>query len=76
MGDFMIAMGPAAIVGLVVLVLLVLVALVVLKNMINIVQQGEVGVVKRLDSSSSPPSSTACSGSTCVRSRCRAIARR
>lgn len=42
------AMGPAAIVGLVVLVVLVLILLVVLKNMINIVQQGEVGVVKRL----------------------------
>ncbi|MCU1500780.1 MAG: hypothetical protein JWM12_134 [Ilumatobacteraceae bacterium] len=44
----MIAIGPVGIGGLVVAVIVVLVVLMMLKNMINIVQQGEVGVVKRL----------------------------
>jgi regulator of protease activity HflC (stomatin/prohibitin superfamily) len=44
----MIAIGPVAVVGLVAIGIVVLVVLVMLKNMINIVQQGEVGVVKRL----------------------------
>ena len=44
----MIAIGPIGIGGLVVVVVVVVVLLWMLKNMINIVQQGEVGVVKRL----------------------------
>ena len=44
----MIAIGPVSIGALVVAVIVVLVLLVALKNMVNIVQQGEVGVVKRL----------------------------
>ena len=44
----MIALGNGAIGGLVVAVLVVLVLLVMLRKMVNIVQQGEVGVVKRL----------------------------
>jgi len=44
----MIAIGPVAIGGIVVAAIVVLVLLSMLKNMINIVQQGEVGVVKRL----------------------------
>jgi regulator of protease activity HflC (stomatin/prohibitin superfamily) len=44
----MIAIGPVAVGGIVVAAIVVLVVLVMLKNMINIVQQGEVGVVKRL----------------------------
>jgi regulator of protease activity HflC (stomatin/prohibitin superfamily) len=41
-------MSPATVVALVVLGLIVLVLLVALRGMINIVQQGQVGVVKRL----------------------------
>jgi regulator of protease activity HflC (stomatin/prohibitin superfamily) len=44
----MIAIGPVTIGGIVVAGIVLLVVLVMLKNMINIVQQGEVGVVKRL----------------------------
>ncbi len=44
----MIAIGPVAVGGIVVAAIVALVVLVMLKNMINIVQQGEVGVVKRL----------------------------
>ena len=44
----MIAIGPVAVGGIVVAAIVLLVVLVMLKNMINIVQQGEVGVVKRL----------------------------
>ena len=44
----MIAIGPVGIAGIAVAVIVVIVVLVMLKNMINIVQQGEVGVVKRL----------------------------
>ncbi|MEO5901202.1 MAG: SPFH domain-containing protein [Ilumatobacteraceae bacterium] len=44
----MIAIGPVAIGGIVVAAIVFLVVLSMLKNMINIVQQGEVGVVKRL----------------------------
>lgn len=44
----MIAIGPVSIGALVVAAVVVLVLLVALKNMVNIVQQGEVGVVKRL----------------------------
>jgi regulator of protease activity HflC (stomatin/prohibitin superfamily) len=44
----MIAVGPLAIFLLVVAALVVLILLVMLRNMVNIVQQGEVGVVKRL----------------------------
>ncbi|MEK7425121.1 MAG: SPFH domain-containing protein [Actinomycetota bacterium] len=44
----MIAISSFGISAFVVLVLLVLVLLVMLRNMVNIVQQGEVGVVKRL----------------------------
>ncbi len=44
----MIALGTSSVVGLVVLALVVVVLLFMLRKMINIVQQGEVGVVKRL----------------------------
>lgn len=44
----MIAIGPLGIAGLVVAALVVVILLVMLRNMVNIVQQGEVGVVKRL----------------------------
>ena len=44
----MIAISSLSIGGIVVAVLIVLILLVMLKNMVNIVQQGEVGVVKRL----------------------------
>ena len=44
----MIALGSAAVTGLVVAVLIIFVLLFMLRKMINIVQQGEVGVVKRL----------------------------
>lgn len=44
----MIALSSFTISGLVVAVLALGVLLVMLKNMVNIVQQGEVGVVKRL----------------------------
>jgi regulator of protease activity HflC (stomatin/prohibitin superfamily) len=44
----MIAIGPVSIGALVVAAVVVPVLLVALKNMVNIVQQGEVGVVKRL----------------------------
>ena len=44
----MIAIGAGAIVGLAVAALVVIVLLVALRQMVNIVQQGEVGVVKRL----------------------------
>ena len=44
----MIAISPVSIGGIGVAVLVVLILLVMLRNMINIVQQGEVGVVKRL----------------------------
>jgi regulator of protease activity HflC (stomatin/prohibitin superfamily) len=43
-----VALGPAAIAGLAVAALIVLVLLLTLRRMINVVQQGEVGVVKRL----------------------------
>jgi regulator of protease activity HflC (stomatin/prohibitin superfamily) len=42
------ALGSVGIAGIVVVVLVVLVGLAVLKSMVNIVQQGQVGVVKRL----------------------------
>jgi regulator of protease activity HflC (stomatin/prohibitin superfamily) len=42
------ALGTAPIVGLVVLGLIVIIALATLRSMVNIVQQGQVGVVKRL----------------------------
>lgn len=45
---FIAAMGYTATVGLAVLAFIVLVAVYALRRMINIVQQGEVGVVKRL----------------------------
>ena len=44
----MIAIGSVAIVALVIAGVVLLILLVMLKNMVNIVQQGEVGVVKRL----------------------------
>lgn len=44
----MIAMSPVAIVSLVVLALILMVLIFMLRKMVNIVQQGEVGVVKRL----------------------------
>ncbi|MFM2078190.1 MAG: hypothetical protein RJA49_2080, partial [Actinomycetota bacterium] len=44
----MIAIGAFTIGEIIAAVLLVLVLLVMLKNMVNIVQQGEVGVTKRL----------------------------
>jgi regulator of protease activity HflC (stomatin/prohibitin superfamily) len=44
----MIALGPGGIIAVVVAALVVVILLVMLKNMVNIVQQGEVGVVKRL----------------------------
>jgi regulator of protease activity HflC (stomatin/prohibitin superfamily) len=44
----MIALSSLSIGGLVLAVIVVLILLVMLKNMVNIVQQGEVGVVKRL----------------------------
>ena len=44
----MIALGPVAVAGLVLAGLIVVVLLAMLRKMINIVQQGEVGVVKRL----------------------------
>jgi regulator of protease activity HflC (stomatin/prohibitin superfamily) len=44
----MIAIGPLGITAAVVAGLVVLILLIMLKNMVNIVQQGEVGVVKRL----------------------------
>ncbi len=44
----MIALGSVGIAAIVIAVLFGLVILVMLKNMVNIVQQGEVGVVKRL----------------------------
>jgi hypothetical protein len=44
----MIALGSAAVTGLIVAVLIIFVLLFMLRKMINIVQQGEVGVVKRL----------------------------
>ena len=44
----MIALSPVAIVSLVVLALILMVLIFMLRKMVNIVQQGEVGVVKRL----------------------------
>ncbi len=44
----MIAIGPFAITGLIVAGVIVLILLAMLRKMVNIVQQGEVGVVKRL----------------------------
>jgi regulator of protease activity HflC (stomatin/prohibitin superfamily) len=44
----MIALSNVSIAGLVVLVLILVIALATLRSMVNIVQQGEVGVVKRL----------------------------
>lgn len=44
----MIALGPGGIIAVVVAAFVVVILLVMLKNMVNIVQQGEVGVVKRL----------------------------
>jgi len=44
----MIAIGPGAIAGMAVAALVVVVVLLTLQRMLNIVQQGEVGVVKRL----------------------------
>ena len=44
----MIAISPVAIVSLVVLALILMVLIFMLRKMVNIVQQGEVGVVKRL----------------------------
>ena len=44
----MIALGSAAVIAIVVAAFVIVVLLVMLKNMVNIVQQGEVGVVKRL----------------------------
>ena len=44
----MIALGPGGIIAVVVAAFVVIILLVMLKNMVNIVQQGEVGVVKRL----------------------------
>jgi regulator of protease activity HflC (stomatin/prohibitin superfamily) len=44
----LVAVGPVAIGGLVVAAIIVIVLLLMLRKMINIVQQGEVGVVKRL----------------------------
>jgi regulator of protease activity HflC (stomatin/prohibitin superfamily) len=44
----MIAIGPFAITGLVIAGVVVLILLAMLRKMVNIVQQGEVGVVKRL----------------------------
>jgi regulator of protease activity HflC (stomatin/prohibitin superfamily) len=44
----MIAIGPVTVGGIIVAGIVLIVVLVMLKNMINIVQQGEVGVVKRL----------------------------
>jgi regulator of protease activity HflC (stomatin/prohibitin superfamily) len=48
MNEPLVAVGPVAIGGLVVAAIIVVVLLLMLRKMINIVQQGEVGVVKRL----------------------------
>ncbi len=81
----MIALSKVSIGGIVVGLLILVIVFATLRSMVNIVQQGEVGVLQRLGeyrkthepgSSSSPRSSTDCSTSTCVRSRCRATARK
>jgi len=48
MNGLLAALGPGAVVGLVLALLVVLVVLMALRGMLNIVQQGQVGVVKRL----------------------------